>query len=117
MGINSDTYVLDKVHGLLSEVSVVLEVGSTIVVVALAKNEDVLTTSERVLEDGSRSEEDIRVGTRGLTGGRTVKVPLLKVGNRRRPLVKGHGLRSEPVGAIDPDVCRNEYMKNREQDE
>lgn len=47
------THVLGEVHLLLGVVPVVGGVGATVVVVALAEDEDVVTATERVLEDGS----------------------------------------------------------------
>ncbi len=50
-------------------------VGGSIVVVSLGKNENIVTATEGILEDGSRTEVDIGVMTRCLVGGRAVKVP------------------------------------------
>lgn len=67
--------VLCLVHDLLRVMAVVGLVGSAIVVVALGKNEDVVTSTERVLEDGSGAKVYIRVVARGLVSGRAVKIP------------------------------------------
>lgn len=67
--------VLGEIHDLLGVVTVVGAVGSTVVVVSLGENEDVLSAAERVLEDGGRTEMDVRVVTWGLVGGRAIKVP------------------------------------------
>ena len=67
--------VLGEVHDLLSMVAVVGPVRGAIVVVALCEDEDVVTTTEGVLEDGSGAEVDVGVTTGGLVGGGTVEVP------------------------------------------
>lgn len=66
---------LGGVHGFLGMITIVGLVWSTVIVVALGKHENVLATSEGVLEDGSGTEINIRVITRGLVGGGTVEVP------------------------------------------
>ena len=73
--------LLDLVHDLLRVVAVVGPVGSAIVVVALGKDKDVVTTTEGILEDGSGTEVDVRVVARSLVGGGTVKVPDTEVVN------------------------------------
>ena len=50
-------------------------VGGTVVVVALGEDDDVVTTTEGVLEDGSWPQVDIGVATRSLIGRRTIEVP------------------------------------------
>ena len=50
-------------------------VWGAVVVVALGKNEDVVTTTEGVFEDGSGPQIDVRVLTRSLVGGRTIEIP------------------------------------------
>lgn len=67
--------ILGEFHHLRGVVTVVCPVGSAIVVVALGKDEDVVSATEGVLEDGSWPKVDIGVATRSLIGGRTVKVP------------------------------------------
>lgn len=65
-------------------VAVVGFVGSAVVVVALGEDEDVIAATERIFEDGDRSQIDIGVATRSLVGGRAVEVPntqLTNVGN------------------------------------
>ena len=66
---------LGELHDLGGMMAVIGPVGSTIVVVALGKDEDVVATTERVLEDGGGPQVDIRVATRSLVGGRAVEVP------------------------------------------
>ena len=53
----------------------------TIIVVGLSHHKDVVTTSEGVLEDGSRAEVDIRVVTLSLVGRGSVEVPLAELAN------------------------------------
>ena len=50
-------------------------VGGTVVVVALREDEDVVTATEGVLENGRGTEVDIGVRAGGLVGGRAVEVP------------------------------------------
>jgi len=56
-------------------VTVVGLVGSAVVVVAFGEDEDVVATTERVLEDGGRLQVNVGVATRSLVGGRAVEVP------------------------------------------
>lgn len=94
----------NQVHRLLGEMTLVGGVRGTVVVVAFTQDQDVLATSEGVLEDGGRSKEDVGIVAGSLHGGGTVKVPFLEVGDRLGFLVQGHGLASHAVGTIDPDV-------------
>lgn len=50
-------------------------VGRAVAVVCLRKHKDVITASEWVLKDGSRTEVDVRVMARSLVGRRAVEVP------------------------------------------
>lgn len=70
--------VLGLVHNFLRVVTEISAVGGAIVVVGLCKNENVVTTAERILEDGSGAEIDVRVISRSLIGGRAIKVPNAK---------------------------------------
>lgn len=67
--------VLCELHDLGSVVAVVRSVRSTVVVVGLCEDKDVVTTSEGVFEDRSRTEIDIRVVAGCLIGGGAIKVP------------------------------------------
>lgn len=69
------------VHDLLRMVAVVGLVGSSVVVVGLSEDENVLSTTEGIPEDGSRAKVDIRVVTGGLVRGRAIKVPHTKIAN------------------------------------
>jgi len=82
-------------HDLVALVSVVGLVGGAIVVVALGKDDDVVTTTEgvRVVSDGS--EVDIRVSTGSLVGGGAVEIPLLEVLQRLDGAVEGGGLATD----------------------
>lgn len=55
--------------------SVVVLVRGTISVPALSENNDVGRATERIGEDGARSEVDIGVVAGSLSGGRTIEVP------------------------------------------
>lgn len=81
--------VLGELHNLGGMVAVVGPVGGTVVVVALGENEDVVTATEGVLEDGGRAEVDIRVIAGGLVGGGTIEVPDAEGANVRNLLVDG----------------------------
>lgn len=74
-------------HELGAFVAVVELVWGTVRVPALSQDEDVVTTTERVREDGNRAEVNIGILTRGLAGGGTVEVPLWKILNRSRDLI------------------------------
>jgi hypothetical protein len=73
--------VLSKIHDLLGVVTIVGPVGGTVVVVGLSQDEDVVTTTEGISEDGSGTEVDVGVVAWGLVGGRTVEVPDTEVTN------------------------------------
>lgn len=68
-------YVLSKVHDLLCVVAVVGPVRGAIVVIALCEDEDVVTATERILEDGSGTEVDVGIVSGGLVCGGTIKIP------------------------------------------
>lgn len=91
-------------HDLVALVSVVGLVGGAIVVVALGKDDDVVTTTERVGVVGNGTEVDIRVTAGGLVGGGTVKVPLLEVLERLDGAIESGGLAADLTIAIKPDV-------------
>jgi hypothetical protein len=55
--------------------AVVGPVWGAIVVVCFCKDKDIVPATERVLEDGSRTEVHVRVMSGGLVGRRTVEVP------------------------------------------
>ena len=61
-----------------SEQSVVKGVGKNRLT-GLCDNEDVVASSEGILEVGGGSKVNIGIGSVGLTGGRTIKVPLLEL--------------------------------------
>ena len=76
--------LLGLFHNLGGVVTVVSLVGSAVVVVALGKDENVVTATEGVLEDGSRPQVDVGIATGSLVGGRTVEIPgtqLAKIGD------------------------------------
>lgn len=70
-----------KVHCLLSRVSEVGAIRSSVVVIGLSEDNDVISAAEGVFEDGGGAEIYIRVVTRGLVGGGTIKVPNTKLGD------------------------------------
>ena len=69
-------------------------VGSAVAIVGCRENENVVTTTERILVERNRTQINVRVVARGLVGGGTVKVPvgeLAQVGNLVRDRLKGNG--------------------------
>lgn len=101
--------VLCKIHDLIGVVAVVGPVGGAIVVVALCENEDVVATTERILEDGSGSEVHIGVATRSLVGGRAIKVPDTEganVGDLLRDSLGGKRVRDFNLGATADGRCK-----------
>lgn len=73
--------VLSLVHDLLGVMTEVGLVRSAIVVVALRENQDVVTTTEGVFEDGGGAEVDIRIVSGSLVGGGTIEIPDTKRAN------------------------------------
>lgn len=69
------------VHDLLGMMTVVGPVWGSIVIIALGKDEDVVSTTERILEDSGRAKVDVRVFAGGLVGRRSVKVPNAEITN------------------------------------
>ena len=67
--------ILGLFHNLSTTTAVVTSVGLELVVKGLAENKFVITKTEGITEDGDRLQEDIRVGTFGLFGGGSIKVP------------------------------------------
>ena len=81
--------VLGEVHDLGGMVTVVGLVGCAVVVVTLGEDENVVTFTEGVLEDGSGPQVDVGVATGGLVGGRTVEIPDTELTNIGDFLVNG----------------------------
>lgn len=77
------------VHDFLGMMTIIGSVGSAVVVVCLGEDEDVVTTAERILEDGSWAEIYIGVMARSLVCRGTVKVPDSKLANVRNLLADG----------------------------
>lgn len=74
--------------------TVVRLVGSAVAVVGRRENENVVTTTERILVERNRTQKNVRVMARGLVSGGTVKVPvgeLAQVGDLVRDRLKGNG--------------------------
>lgn len=71
---------LVRLHQLRGLVAVVVLVGGSIGIPALAQDEDVGVTAHWVGEDGDGAEVDVGVATGGLTRRRAVKVPFWQVG-------------------------------------
>jgi hypothetical protein len=101
---------LGKVHDLGSVVTVVGLVGSAIVVVTLSEDEDVVTATEGVLENGSGPQVDIGVATRSLVGGRTVEIPDTELTNVGDFLVDGASLGTETTVTVNPDVFSLDFL-------
>jgi hypothetical protein len=56
---------------------------------SLGKDDDVVSTTERIGEVGSGAEEDIRVASLGLASRRSIKVPFLQILERLDGFRKG----------------------------
>jgi hypothetical protein len=84
--------------------TIVSLVRGTVIVVALGKDENVVTASEGVFEDGSGTKIDIGVFTGGLIGGGTVEVPDTKLANISNFLAHGRSLVTKPTVTVNPDV-------------
>jgi hypothetical protein len=97
-----------SIHELGALVSVVRAIGGTIRVVALSKNNNVVTESERIGVNGNGSEVDIRVVAGGLLGRGAVKVPLGEVGGAGGLLIKSLTFGSDVVGTVNPDVLSHD---------
>jgi len=80
------------IHNFFRVVTIVGPVGSTIIVVALGEDEDIVTTTERILEDSGGAQVDIGIVARGLVGGGTIKVPDTELANVRDFLAHGRCL-------------------------
>lgn len=61
--------------------TVISPVRSSVAVIRLSKDEDVVTTTERVFENGGRAEINIRIMAWSLIGRGTIKVPDAKLAN------------------------------------
>lgn len=96
--------ILVGIHELVALMSVVVLVGGAVGVPAFAEDEDVVTATERIGEDGDGAEVDIGVVTGGLGGRRTVEVPLREILNRINLFVQSLGFTPDAVGAINPNV-------------
>jgi hypothetical protein len=77
--------------------------------VSIAHDQNVINTispgAEGILENTARSQNDLRVITGGLAGGRPIKVPTGEVLNGSGPLHgESAGLGTAVTGGIDPDV-------------
>jgi len=105
---------LGQVHVLLGHVPVVVGSGSSIGEVTSTENEDVIPTPEGITEDRDGPQENIGIVSRSLLGGRTIKVPLLQLGDLGDLLAKSHGLASKSTGSIDPDVFGHDLLTLRQ---
>ena len=68
-------------HNFGGMVTIVGPVWSAVVVVGLSENEDIITTTEGILEDSNRPQVDVGVATRSLVGGRTIEIPDSQLAN------------------------------------
>jgi len=85
-------------------VTIIRPVWRSIIVVGFGQNEDIVTTAERVLEDGCGTKVDVRVMTRCLAGRRTVKVPYAELTYIVDFLATSGGFRTKTTVTIDPNV-------------
>ena len=76
--------LLGQLHNFSGMVTMIGLVWSAVVVVALSEDENIITTTEGVLEDGDWPQVDVGVTAWSLVGGRTIEIPnsqLPDVGN------------------------------------
>jgi hypothetical protein len=73
--------VENLVHDLLGMVTIVGPVWGSVVIVGLGEDKDVVSSAERILEDGGGAKVDVRVFAGGLVGGRAVKIPNAEITN------------------------------------
>jgi hypothetical protein len=77
--------------------------------VAVTKDEDIITSTERIREDGARLDNNLRVMAGSLAGGAAIKVPFRKLRGRRDRAVEGPGLAADVLPrTTDPDVLGND---------
>jgi len=95
--------LVEDLHGM---VTVVGPVGGAVVVVGLAEDEDVVASTEGILEDACRTKVDIGVVTRGLVGRGTVEVPDAEGTDVGNLLAHSGGLGAKSTITVNPDVCK-----------
>lgn len=123
-------HLLGQVHVLLTQVPVVVGGGGTVGEVTGTEDQDVVSSTERIREDGTgplqtswgmvnkltyvshhmrgrkrAHQKDVGIVTGSLLGGRSIEVPLLQLLDIRDLAGEGHGLASHSTGTINPDVC------------
>jgi hypothetical protein len=91
-------------HQTVGIVTVVELVGASIGIPGLAKNEDVVTLTERIGVVGNGAKVDIGVVTGGLGSGRTIEVPFGKLIDTCDGLGQGLGLGASTAVGVNPDV-------------
>jgi len=96
--------LLGQVHVLLAQVPVVVGGGGTVGEVTSTEDQDVVSSTERIREDGTGPQKDVGIMTGSLLGGRSIEVPLLQLLDVRDLAGEGHGLASHSTGTINPDV-------------
>jgi len=101
---------LGEFHDLGGMVTVVGPIGSAVVVVALSEDDDVITTAEWILKDGSWPQVDVGVTTGSLVGGRTVKVPNTQLTDVGDFLVNGGSLGTETIITVNPNVFGLDFV-------
>lgn len=96
-------------HQTVGVVTVVELVGASIGIPGLAKNEDVVTLTERIGVVGNGAKVDIGVVTGGLGSGRTIEVPFGKLIDTCDGL--GQGLRRIALASLFPHVTAGGCVK------
>jgi hypothetical protein len=102
--------VLREVHDLGGMVTVIGLVGSAVVVVTLGEDDDVVTFTEGVLEDGSGPQVDIGVATGGLVGGGTVEIPDTQLTDIGDFLINSASLGAEATVTVDPNIFGLDFL-------
>jgi len=91
-------------HQAVGLMTVVELVGGSIGIPGLAEDEDVVTLTEGVREDGDGTEVDIGVVTGGLAGGGAVEVPFGELVDRGDRLGESLCLATAATGGVNPNV-------------
>ena len=79
----------------------------------VAHDEDVVTSTEGVREEGDRSHDNLRIFSRGLVTAGSVVIPFRKVFNLLNFLLKGAALATErDATSVDPDVFSDDLASD-----
>jgi len=105
--------ILCLVHYLLCMMAIICPVRGTIVVVGFRQDENVVATTEGILENGSWAEVDIGVMPRCLVCRGTVEIPYSQLTDISNLLGHGRGFRAKAPIAVNPDVFSLNFLTLR----